>query len=119
MYPARDAVCTSRWPCDGGRLRRQLNDLGAGALLLGATNRAIGLLVLDLDAIDDSLHGHREGRFFRGYYDCYCYLPLYIFCGDHLLAAKLRRSNIDASAGAADEVALRQLLVAHAQELEP
>ena len=77
----------------------------AGALLLGATDRAIGLLVLDLDAIDDSLHGHREGRFFHGYYDCHCYLPLYIFCGDHLLAAKLRRSNIDASAGAADEVA--------------
>ena len=47
----------------------------------------------------------QEGRFFHGYYDCHCYLPLYIFCGDHLLAAKLRRSNIDASAGAADEVA--------------
>ena len=62
----------------------------AGALLLGATDRAIGLLVLDLDATNDPLHGHQEGRFFHGYYDCYCYLPLYIFCGDHLLAA-LRR----------------------------
>jgi Transposase DDE domain group 1 len=51
------------------------------------------------------LHGHQEGRFFHGYYDCYCYLPLYIFCGRHLLAAKLRRSNIDASAGAVAEVA--------------
>jgi hypothetical protein len=50
------------------------------------------------------LHGHQEGRFFHGYYDCYCYLPLYVFCGKHLLAAKLRRSNIDASAGAKDEV---------------
>jgi hypothetical protein len=50
------------------------------------------------------LHGHQEGRFFHGYYDCYCYLPLYVFCGRHLLAAKLRRSNIDASAGAKDEV---------------
>jgi Transposase DDE domain group 1 len=48
--------------------------------------------------------GHQEGRFFHGYYDCYCYLPLYVFCGRHLLAAKLRRSNIDASAGAKDEV---------------
>jgi hypothetical protein len=61
-------------------------------------------IVLDLDATDDPLHGHQEGRFFHGYYDCYCYLPLYVFCGRHLLAAKLRRSNIDASAGALTEV---------------
>jgi hypothetical protein len=51
------------------------------------------------------LHGHQEGRFFHGYYDCYCYLPLYVFCGRHLLAAKLRRSNIDASAAAVEQVA--------------
>jgi len=50
-------------------------------------------IILDLDATDDPIHGHQEGRFFHGYYDCYCYLPLYIFCGRHLLAAKLRRSN--------------------------
>jgi hypothetical protein len=62
-------------------------------------------IILDLDATDDPLHGHQEGRFFHGYYDCYCYLPLYVFCGRHLLAAKLRRSNIDASAGAVEEVA--------------
>jgi Transposase DDE domain group 1 len=62
-------------------------------------------IVLDLDATDDPLHGHQEGRFFHGYYDCYCYLPLYVFCGRHLLAAKLRRSNIDASAGAVEETA--------------
>jgi Transposase DDE domain group 1 len=62
-------------------------------------------IVLDLDATDDPLHGHQEGRFFHGYYDCYCYLPLYVFCGKQLLAAKLRRSNIDASAGSKDEVA--------------
>jgi hypothetical protein len=61
-------------------------------------------IILDLDATDDPLHGHQEGRFFHGYYDCYCYLPLYVFCGRHLLAAKLRRSNMDASAGAKDEV---------------
>jgi hypothetical protein len=61
-------------------------------------------IVLDLDATDDPLHGHQEGRFFHGYYDSYCYLPLYIFCGAHLLCAKLRRSNIDASAGALEEV---------------
>ena len=62
-------------------------------------------IVLDLDATDDPLHGHQEGRFFHGYYDCYCFLPLYIFCGDHLLAAKLRPANIDASAGSVEEVA--------------
>src|SRR6185436_7661615 len=62
-------------------------------------------IILDLDATDDPIHGHQEGRFFHGYYDCYCYLPLYIFCGRHLLAAKLRRSNIDASAGAVEEIA--------------
>jgi hypothetical protein len=61
-------------------------------------------IVLDLDATDDPLHGHQEGRFFHGYYDGYCYLPLYIFCGEHLLVAKLRRSNIDGSAGAREEV---------------
>jgi len=62
-------------------------------------------IILDLDATDDPLHGHQEGRFFHGYYDCYCYLPLYIFCGRHLLAAKLRPANIDGSAGAMEEIA--------------
>lgn len=56
-------------------------------------------IVLDLDATDDPLHGHQLGRFFNAYYDGYCYLPLYIFCGDHPLAALLRPSNIDAAAG--------------------
>ena len=61
-------------------------------------------IILDLDATDDPLHGRQEGRFFHGYYDCYCYLPLYVFCGDQLLAAKLRTANIDASAGAMEEI---------------
>src|SRR5262249_15196816 len=74
-------------------------------LFLEAHRRAPRQIILDLDATDDPLHGHQEGRFFHGYYDCYCYLPLYIFCGRHLLAAKLRQSNIDASAGAVEEVA--------------
>ena len=56
-------------------------------------------IVLDLDATDDPLHGEQEGRFFHGYYACYCYLPLYVFCGDHLLVAKLRKADVDASAG--------------------
>src|SRR5438132_1657452 len=62
-------------------------------------------ITLDLDATDDPLHGHQEGRFFHGYYDNYCYLPLYVFCGRHLLAAKLRQANIDGSAGSVEEVA--------------
>jgi len=74
-------------------------------LFLEAHRRAPEQIILDLDATDDPLHGHQEGRFFHGYYDCYCYLPLYIFCGRHLLAAKLRRSNIDGAAGAVEEVA--------------
>jgi len=59
---------------------------------------------LDLDATDDPLHGHQEGRFFHGYYRCYCYLPLYIFCGEHLLCARLRPSNQDAAAGSVEEL---------------
>jgi Transposase DDE domain group 1 len=74
-------------------------------LFLEAHKTPPGEIILDLDATDDPLHGHQEGRFFHGYYDCYCYLPLYVFCGKQLLAAKLRRSNIDASAGAVEEVA--------------
>jgi hypothetical protein len=74
-------------------------------VFLEAHRRAPEQITLDLDATDDPLHGHQEGRFFHGYYDCYCYLPLYIFCGRHLLAAKLRRSNIDSSAGAVEEIA--------------
>ena len=61
-------------------------------------------IVLDLDATDDPLHGEQEGRFFHGYYGHYCYLPLYIFCGEHLLCSRLRSSNIDASQGSVDEL---------------
>ena len=74
-------------------------------LFLEAHKRPLERIILDLDATDDPLHGHQEGRFFHGYYDCYCYLPLYVFCGRHLLAAKLRRADIDASAGSVEEVA--------------
>jgi hypothetical protein len=61
-------------------------------------------IVLDLDATDDPLHGGQEGRFFHGYYRSYCYLPLYIFCGEFLLCARLRRSDIDGSAGTVEEL---------------
>jgi Transposase DDE domain group 1 len=74
-------------------------------LFLGAHAKAPKQIILDLDATDDPLHGHQEGRFFHGYYDGYCYLPLYVFCGRHLLVSKLRRSNIDAAAGSVTEMA--------------
>jgi hypothetical protein len=74
-------------------------------LFIEAHKRAPRQIILDLDATDDPLHGMQEGRFFHGYYDCYCYLPLYVFCGRHLLLAKLRRADIDATAGAVEEVA--------------
>ena len=73
-------------------------------------------IVLDVDATDDPLHGWQEGRFFHGYYNCYCYLPLYIFCGEHLLCARLRRSNIDAAAGSLEEL---QRIVARIRESWP
>ena len=61
-------------------------------------------LVLDLDATDDPLHGEQEGRFYHGYYRCYCYLPLYVFCEGYVLEAKLRVSNLDGSEGAVQEM---------------
>lgn len=73
-------------------------------LFLDAYNEPPEEIVLDLDATDDPLHGAQEGRFFHGYYGHYCYLPLYVFCGRHLLCARLRRSDIDASAGSVEEL---------------
>jgi len=73
-------------------------------------------IMLDLDATDDPLHGDQEGRFFHGYYRCYCYLPLYIFCGDELLCARLRKANIDGAAGAVEEV---ERIVAQVRERWP
>jgi hypothetical protein len=61
-------------------------------------------IILDVDTTDLPLHGKQEGRFFHGYYDSYCYLPLYIFCGGHVLCARLRQSNTDASAGSLVEI---------------
>lgn len=73
-------------------------------------------IILDLDATDSPLHGHQLGRFFHGYYDEYCYLPLYIFCGDHPLCARLRPSDIDGAAGALKQV---QRIVAHIRQQWP
>jgi hypothetical protein len=85
---------------DGAAIERLLV-----TLFLEAHKSVPKQIILDLDATDDPLHGQQEGRFFHGYYKCYCYLPLYVFCGRHPLAAKLRPANIDASAGAVEEIA--------------
>jgi hypothetical protein len=73
-------------------------------LFLEAHNEPPQQIVVDLDATDLPLHGHQEGRFFHGYYDEYCYLPLYIFSGEHLLCARLRTADQDAASGSKDEV---------------
>jgi hypothetical protein len=73
-------------------------------------------LVLDFDATDNPLHGQQEGRFFHGYYDCYCYLPLYVFCGQQLLCAYLRPSRID---GAKHAAAILKLLVTRLRQAWP
>jgi hypothetical protein len=100
-------------PADAGadnRYKKIVIDQGAVErffvdVFLQAHRQAPRRIVLDLDATDDPLHGNQEGRFFHGYYMNYCYLPLYIFCGEFLLCAKLRPANIDAAAGAREEVA--------------
>jgi hypothetical protein len=67
---------------------------------LDAHQKAPAQIIVDMDATDDPLHGNQEGRFFHGYYDCYCYLPLYIFCDEFLLSAQLRSASIDPAKGA-------------------
>ena len=74
-------------------------------VFLESQRGAPSVLWLDLDATDDPLHGAQEGRFFHGYYKSYCYLPLYIFCGEHLLCARLRPADKDAADGGVDELA--------------
>ena len=73
-------------------------------------------IVIDFDETDDPVHGKQEGRFFHGFYREYCYLPLYAFCGEHLLLARLRQANIDASEGTQEELAR---IVAHVRARWP
>ena len=91
------------------RYRENHNETGADRpfvrrYFLKAHAEAPKEIILDVDATDDPLHGNQEGRFFHGYYMNYCYLPLYIFCGEFLLCARLRPSNIDAAEGTVDEL---------------
>ena len=74
-------------------------------LFLESRTEAPSQIIVDLDVTDTPLHGHQEGRFFHGYYDHYCYLPLYIFAGDQILGVRLREANQDASAGSVEEAA--------------
>ena len=85
---------------DGAAIERTFLDIA-----LRSRSKPPPVMVIDLDATDTALHGHQEGRFFHGYYDCYCYLPLFVFWDRHLLSAKLRPANIDAAAGSVEEVA--------------
>ena len=74
------------------------------SVFLESEEQAPEQIILDIDTTDLALHGKQEERFFHGYYDSYCYLPLYVFCGEHVLCARLRPSNIDASAGSLAEL---------------
>jgi hypothetical protein len=83
---------------------------------IASHQKAPPVLFLDFDATDTPVHGRQEGRFFHGYYDCHCFLPLYVFCGDQLLVAYLRRSNIDAAKHSA---AILKLLVTRLRRAWP
>ena len=73
-------------------------------VFLESHSQAPEQIILDVDTTDLRLHGQQEGRFFHGYYDCYCYLPLYVFCGEHVLCARLREANHDAAFGSRQEI---------------
>ena len=98
--PRRHGPKYHKIDCDGAKVDALLVDL-----FLEAHERAPREIVLDLDNIDVLLFGAQEGRFFHGYYDAYCYLPLYVFCGRHLLLARQRRANVAGSDGAVEEKA--------------
>ncbi len=98
--PRRHAAKYHKIDCEGARVDALFVDL-----FLEAHERAPQEIVLDLDNTDIPLHGEQEGRFFHGHYDGYCYLPLYVFCGRHLLLAQQRCANVAGSAGAVEEMA--------------
>src|SRR6185436_14049780 len=98
--PRRHASKYHKIDCDGAQVDALLVDL-----FLEAHQRKPREIVLDLDNTDIPLHGMQEGRFFHGYYDAFCYLPLYVFCGRYLLLARQRRANVAGSAGAVEEMA--------------
>ena len=98
--PRRQASKYHKIDCDDAQVDALLLDL-----FLEAHERAPREIVLDVDNTDIPLHGEQEGRFFHGYYKEYCYLPLYVFCGRHLLLARQRRANVAGCDGAVGEIA--------------
>ena len=114
--PLASASTLCRWENRSGReaawaIHRVLVDR-----FIASFDRAPKQLILDFDATDDPVHGKQEGRFFHGFYDHYCFLPLYVFCGDHLLVSYLRPSKIDAAKHA---WAILALLVKHLRQSWP
>ena len=97
--PRRHGAKYHKIDCDGSRVDALLVDL-----FLEAHERAPKAIVLDLDNTDIPLFGGQEGRFYHGHYEAYCYLPLYVFCGRHLLLARQRLANVAGSAGAVEEM---------------
>jgi hypothetical protein len=98
--PKRHGAKYHKIDCDGAKVDALLVEL-----FLEAHERAPHEIVLDLDNTDIPLYGEQEGRFFNGYYDEYCYLPLYVFCGRHLLLARQRRADVAGADGAVEEMA--------------
>src|SRR5882672_3501654 len=98
--PRRHGAKYHKIDCDGSRVDALLVDL-----FLEAHDQAPREIVLDVDNTDIPLYGDQEGRFFHGHYDAYCYLPLYVFCGRHLLLARQRQANVAGSDGAVEEMA--------------
>jgi hypothetical protein len=98
--PRRHGAKYHKIDCDGSRVDALLVDL-----FLEANERAPKAIVLDLDNTDIPLFGGQEGRFYHGHYEAYCYLPLYVFCGRHLLLARQRLAHVAGSAGAVEEMA--------------
>lgn len=110
------APTLSRWENRSDRqAARQISELLVD-FFIRSHKKAPEELILDFDSTDDPTHGNQEGRFFHGYYDHYCFLPLYVFCGDNLLVSYLRPSNID---GARHAWAILALLVRHFREEWP
>jgi len=100
-------TCEGFWQTDGAKKivadTRGIEQFFVKAFLNNHAGRP-KRIVLDLDVTDNELHGKQEGRFFHGHYDCYCYLPLYIYCGDDLLCAKLRTADVDPAEGVTEEL---------------
>ena len=114
--PLASASTLCRWENRSGREAAWAIHQVLVDRFIASFDRAPKKLILDFDATDDPVHGKQEGRFFHGFYDHYCFLPLYVFCGDHLLVSYLRPSKID---GAKHAWAILALLVKRLRQSWP